>query len=458
MLRRAFSTDIRSTLKAAIPKRVEQLQALRKSEASLGELTVGATIGGMRGYKALFWQSSQVDADLGVTFHGKTISDCQGFLPKCKDELNDPNSEFLPESMFWFLLTGSEPTQQQIDTFSAEIASKSTLPDYLIKVLDSLPTTLHPMTQLSIAISALNNDSQFARAYEKGIPKSDYWEYTLEDSINLIAKLPGVIGKIYSNTYFGGKTLGELDTKSKDWSHNMATVLGYTQNSANVKNLTATQSQDFINLIRLYCALHADHEGGNVSAHATHLVGSALSDAYLSYSSGVQGLAGPLHGLAAQEVVRFIVEMKKNVTDINDKKQIEDYLWSLLNSKRVIPGYGHGVLRKPDPRFKAMMQFGFNRPEEFQNDDYFQLVNNLSNIAPGVLKEHGKTKNPFPNVDSSSGVLFYHYGLTELLFFTVIFGGSRSMGPLAQLVWDRIYGLPIERPKSVTLEMLQGLK
>lgn len=208
-------------------------------------------------------------------------------------------------------------------------------------------------------------------------------------------------------------------------------------------------------MVRLYCALHGDHEGGNVSAHATHLVGSALSDPYLSYSAGVQGLAGPLHGLAAQEVVRFILEMKDKIFgEINNSAKIEEYLWSLLNSKRVIPGYGHGVLRRPDPRFNAMIQFGLNRPEQFERDVLFQLVKNLSKVAPGVLKEHGKTKNPFPNVDSSSGILFYHYGVKELLFFTVIFGASRSLGPLAQLVWDRILGLPIERPKSVDLKTL----
>jgi citrate synthase len=456
-MKRFYSTDIRHALKKVIPSKVEQLQALRKSTKPLGQLTVEATLGGMRGYSALFWQSSAVDPEKGVTFHGKTIKECQKELPKCRTELDDPHSEFLPESMFWFLLTGETPSQQQVNALTEELAQKSALPDYLIKVLDSLPSSLHPMTQLSIAISALNNESTFAHAYAKGIPKTEYWEYTLEDSINLVAKMPGIIGRIYSNTYHNGKPLGQL-SEQKDWSHNMATVLGFTQDSANINNLSASQSQDFTNLIRLYCALHADHEGGNVSAHATHLVGSALSDAYLSYSSGVQGLAGPLHGLAAQEVVRFIVEMKDKINgDIHNNAKIEEYLWSLLNSKRVIPGYGHGVLRKPDPRFDAMMQFGFNRPQEFENDDYFQLVNNLSKVAPDVLKVHGKTKNPFPNVDSSSGILFYHYGLKELLFFTVIFGGSRSMGPLAQLVWDRIYGLPIERPKSVTLEMIKSL-
>lgn len=459
MLRRSirhYSTDLKSTLKKVIPAKQELFKQVKSNLADkkIGDLTVGGTIGGMRGYKSLLWEASVVDPNEGIRFHGYTIEQCQQFLPKSKYETEDPNSEFLPESMFWFLLTGEKPTQKQIDEFSEELASKAKLPSYLERILDSLPATLHPMTQLSIGISALNNDSSFAKAYEKGIPKSEYWEYTFDDSINLIAKLPSLVGKIYSNTYHKGATLGELDL-NQDWSYNMSSLLGMTSESRNINNLSKQESKDFVNLVRLYCALHGDHEGGNVSAHATHLVGSALSDPYLSYSAGVQGLAGPLHGLAAQEVVRFILEMKDKIFgEINNSAKIEEYLWSLLNSKRVIPGYGHGVLRRPDPRFNAMIQFGLNRPEQFERDVLFQLVKNLSKVAPGVLKEHGKTKNPFPNVDSSSGILFYHYGVKELLFFTVIFGASRSLGPLAQLVWDRILGLPIERPKSVDLKTL----
>ncbi len=459
MLRRSirhYSTDLKSTLKKVIPAKQELFKQVKSNLADkkIGDLTVGGTIGGMRGYKSLLWEASVVDPNEGIRFHGYTIEQCQHFLPKSKYETEDPNSEFLPESMFWFLLTGEKPTQKQIDEFSEELASKAKLPSYLVRILDSLPATLHPMTQLSIGISALNNDSSFAKAYEKGIPKSEYWEYTFDDSINLIAKLPSLVGKIYSNTYHKGATLGELDL-NQDWSYNMSSLLGMTSESRNINNLSKQESKDFVNLVRLYCALHGDHEGGNVSAHATHLVGSALSDPYLSYSAGVQGLAGPLHGLAAQEVVRFILEMKDKIFgEINNSAKIEEYLWSLLNSKRVIPGYGHGVLRRPDPRFNAMIQFGLNRPEQFERDVLFQLVKNLSKVAPGVLKEHGKTKNPFPNVDSSSGILFYHYGVKELLFFTVIFGASRSLGPLAQLVWDRILGLPIERPKSVDLKTL----
>lgn len=460
-----LSADLKEALKEAIPEKLELLNNVKQNHAkTLGEITVASVVGGMRGNKSMVWEGSSLDPNEGIRFHGKTIEDCQRILPKHAEEAGMPLAEMLPESMFWFLLTGKVPLQQQIDAFCSELAENAELPAYVENSLKTLPADIHPMTQLSIAISALNYESNFAKAYEKGIGKSEYWEYVFDDVINLLAKLPTIAGKIYQNTYQRHeldarsiRSLGEIN-KTKDISYNLASLLGMTtKDSVNIKNLSDGDSLDFVNLIRLYCALHGDHEGGNVSAHATHLVGSALSDPYLSYSAGIQGLAGPLHGLAAQEVLRFILGMKESIASdskLPSEEKIVEYLWSILNSKRVIPGYGHAVLRKPDPRFEAMMKFGYSRPSINDSDINFGLVHALSQIAPQVLTEQGKTKNPYPNVDSSSGVLFYHYGLRETLYFTVIFGVSRSIGPLAQLIWDRILGLPIERPKSVTLDVL----
>lgn len=304
-----------------------------------------------------------------------------------------------------------------------------------------LPLGLQLRLPVAIAVSALNHDSRFAKLYESGtLKKADYWEPTFDDSIQLLAKLPTIAAKIYQNTYLGGGALPSIDL-NQDWSHNYAAMLGKADN------------EGFVDLLRLYLALHSDHEGGNVSAHATHLVGSALSDPFLSYSAGLQGLAGPLHGLAAQEVLRFVQKMQKKVGNNATAADVEGYLWSLLNSGQVIPGYGHAVLRKPDPRFDALMAFAESRPD-VQKSNVFKLVKKTSEVATKVLTEHGKTKNPHPNVDSVSGCLFHHYGINHDLYYTVTFGVSRGLGPLAQLIWDRALGLPIERPKSLSMDAI----
>lgn len=389
----------------------------------------------------MVWEGSVLDANEGIRFHGKTIEDCQNVLPK-----GTSGTEMLPEAMFWLLLTGQVPSTSQIRAFSRELAEKSTLPNFVEQMLDSFPTDLHPMTQFACAVSTLNHTSAFAKAYEKGVNKADYWEPTFDDSISLLAKLPTIAAKIYQNSYKGGGSLPAQVDPEQDWSYNFAAMLGKG----------GKDNENFQDLLRLYLALHGDHEGGNVSAHATHLVGSALSDPFLSYSAGLQGLAGPLHGLAAQEVLRWILKMQSHIGTSFSDADVKDYLWSTLKSGQVVPGYGHAVLRKPDPRFEALMKFASSRPE-IAKDPVFQLVKRNSEIAPGVLKEHGKTKNPFPNVDSSSGVLFHHYGFHETLYYTATFGVSRGLGPLAQLIWDRALGLPIERPKSITLEGLLKL-
>ncbi|KAK4946478.1 hypothetical protein LTR28_007810 [Elasticomyces elasticus] len=430
---------LKETLEQVIPAKRELLKKVKSHGGkTIGEVKVENTLGGMRGLKAMVWEGSVLDANEGIRFHGRTIKDCQKELPK-----GTSGTEMLPESMFWLLLTGQVPSTSQVRTFSRELAEKSSIPKFVEQMLDNFPTDLHPMTQFACAVSALNYESKFAKAYEAGLSKNAYWEPTFEDCISLLAKLPTIAAKIYQNAYRGGGALPAEVDPEQDWSYNFAAMLGKG----------GSENEGFQDLLRLYLALHGDHEGGNVSAHATHLVGSALSDPFLSYSAGLQGLAGPLHGLAAQEVLRWILQMQEHVGEKFSEQDVKDYLWSTLKSGRVIPGYGHAVLRKPDPRFEALMDFASARPE-IAKDPVFQLVKTNSEIAPGVLTEHGKTKNPFPNVDSSSGVLFHHYGFKETLYYTATFGVSRGLGPLAQLIWDRALGLPIERPKSINLEGL----
>ncbi|PIG82780.1 citrate synthase [Aspergillus arachidicola] len=425
--RRSYATaepDLKSALKSVIPAKRELFQQVKQQgDDVIGEVKVANVIGGMRGLKSMLWEGSVLDPDEGIRFHGKTIKDCQKELPK-----GTSGTEMLPEAMFWLLLTGQVPSTSQVRAFSRELAEKSHLPQHILDLIKSFPRNMHPMTQLSIAVAALNTESQFAKAYEKGLNKADYWEPTFDDSISLLAKIPRVAALVFRPDEIDTVGTQALDV-SQDWSYNFAELLG----KGGQQHQTST----------ICC-------GGNVSAHATHLVGSALSDPFLSYSAGLLGLAGPLHGLAAQEVLRWILSMQEKIGTKFTDEDVRTYLWDTLKSGRVVPGYGHGVLRKPDPRFEALMDFAATRPDVLANP-VFQLVKKNSEIAPGVLTEHGKTKNPHPNVDAASGVLFYHYGFQQPLYYTVTFGVSRALGPLVQLIWDRALGLPIERPKSINL-------
>jgi len=295
---------------------------------------------------------------------------------------------------------------------------------------------LHPMTQFATAIAALNKDSKFAQAYSDGVPKSDYWMSAYEDSMDMIAKLPVIAACIYRNLYRDGH-VAPIDPNA-DVSKNLSSMLGYND-------------EQFVELMRLYLTIHTDHEGGNVSAHTTHLVGSALSDPYLSFSAGMCGLAGPLHGLANQEVLVWLSKVVDAVGYGATKEQLREFIRESLKTS-VVPGYGHAVLRKTDPRYTCQREFAL---KHLPDDPLFQIVGNLYEVVPDELLALGKVANPWPNVDAHSGVLLQYYGMTEMNYYTVLFGVSRALGCLSSLVWDRAFGLPIERPKSMSTE---GLK
>lgn len=128
----------------------------------------------------------------------------------------------------------------------------------------------------------------------------------------------------------------------------------------------------------------SDHEGGNVSAHTGKLVGSALSDPFLSYAAALNGLAGPLHGLANQEVLVWLTKMQAKIGEDATDEAVKEYVWSTLKGGQVVPGYGHAVLRKTDPRYVAQREFAL---KHLPNDKLFKLVGQIYNIVPGILLE-----------------------------------------------------------------------
>ncbi|EIW57795.1 citrate synthase [Trametes versicolor FP-101664 SS1] len=424
----AKAPTLKERLAELIPAEIENVKATRAAHGkkSFGPVIVDQLYGGMRGLPALIWDGSVLDAEEGIRFRGKTIPDIQEALPKAPG-----GTEPLPEGLFWLLVTGEIPTQEQVTALSKEWAARSAIPSFVEEILDRCPPTLHPMSQFSLAVTALNHDSAFAKAYAQGINKKDYWQPTYEDTMDLIAKLPNIAGRIFRNVYGGGK-LPAIEA-DKDYSYNLAKLLGYAD------------KPEFVELLRLYITIHSDHEGGNVSAHTGKLVGSALSDPFLAFGASLNGLAGPLHGLANQEVLIWLRKMQSKLGENPTDEDVREYVWTTLKGGQVVPGYGHAVLRKTDPRYTAQREFALKHLPE---DPMFQLVSKVYNVVPNVLLEAGKAKNPWPNVDAHSGVLLTHYGLDQMNFYTVLFGVSRAFGVAAQLIWDRALGAPLERPKS----------
>jgi len=423
-------------ISAQLPEWRERVTKLLKEHGDkvAGEVTISQIYGGMRAVKALVTDVSFVDPNEGIRFRGHTLPVVLGKLPK-------PDGAEMPYvgGLYYLLMIGDFPTKEQALEVEAEWAKNSKVPDHVFKVLRDMPKDTHPMALFSQAILTLQNDSKFAKRYAEGMSKMDLWEPALDDAMTLTSKL-GVIAAFIYQLKYRDKAEPKYDS-SLDFGANFAKMMG-------------VEDKEYADLARLYFILHSDHESGNVSAHTMHLVGSSLSDIFFAFSAAMNGLAGPLHGLANQNCLAFVMGIKDKFNGVPTKEQLTDYANETLNSGRVIPGYGHAVLRVPDPRYTAQFKFG---KEHFPNDDLFKIVQMMDEIIPAVLKEQGKAKNPWPNVDAVSGSLQYHYGITEFDFYTVLFGVGRALGVTANYVWARALGQPLERPKSLTTKMLEDI-
>lgn len=419
-------------IEAHRPRTVKLLKEY--GDTKVGDVTIQQVIGGMRGVKCLTTDISYLDPYEGIRFRGFTIPEVLEKLPKV------PGGEMpFVEGFFYLLLTGDIPTDEEVSAVAEEFNKRKKVPEYVFNMLKALPEDSHPMAMFSAAIVSMQKESEFVKEYNAGINKFDMWKPTYEDALNLLAKLPEVAAFIYRLKYKGGDIIAP--DPHLDMGGNFAHMMGI--------------DAPYDDVARLYFLLHSDHESGNVSAHTGHLVASALSDMYYAISAMIDGLAGPLHGLANQEVLRWIQGvMDKMGGKVPTKEEMTKFVWDTLNSGQVIPGYGHAVLRKTDPRYQAQREFCL---KHLPDDPIFAYVNVLYEVVPDILQEHGHAKNPWPNVDAQSGVIQWHYGLKEYDFYTVLFGIGRALGVAANIVWDRALGYPIERPKSLTTPMLEEI-
>ncbi|MBP1602200.1 MAG: gltA [Acidobacteria bacterium] len=401
-------------------------------DVKLGDVTIGQAIGGARGVKCLVTDISYLDPLEGIRFRGYTIPETLERLPKV------PGSEMpYVEGHVYLLLTGDIPTMDEVVEVAEEFKKRKAVPQYVFDILRAMPRDTHPMTMLSAAILAMQRESVFVQKYNAGISKMDYWDPTYEEALDLLAKLPQIAAYIFRMKY-RSDTIIPPDP-NLDMGGNFAHMMGI--------------GKPYDDVSRLYFILHSDHESGNVSAHTGHLIASALSDIYYSLSGMINGLAGPLHGLANQEVLRWIQGvMDKMGGKVPTDEEMKKFVWDTLQSGQVVPGFGHAVLRKTDPRYMAQREFCL---KHLPDDLIFKYVDVLFRVVPPILEQQGKAKNPWPNVDAQSGVIQWYYGVKEYDFYTVLFGVGRAIGVAANIVWDRALGYPIERPKSVTTAMLE---
>ncbi len=436
---RMFSSSLKSVLVNQIPSQQEYIKSLKQNYGNVivDKVSLNQILSGSRGIKSMYWEQSLLDQNEGIRIRGYSIPECQEKLHKF-----NKTGEIQPESMFWLLMTGEIPNNEQLQNFQKEIKTRSNLPEYVSNFLQRLPHDIHPMNALSMGLMMCQNLSNFKKAYDNKLNKETYWEHTYEDALDIFAKIPLIASIFYRRKYFNDmQDLPKYD-ENKDYSENLCNMMGYGEN------------KELHDYMRLYLSIHSDHEGGNASAHTSHLVNSTLADPYISIASGVNALSGPLHGSANSEVLKWLLDLKyylkDNNKEINDEN-IKDFILKTLESGNVVPGYGHAVLRITDPRYDCQREFSL---KHMKDDELFLIVDKLFQVAPEVLKNNSKIQNPYPNVDSHSGIILWHYGIREMEYYTVLFAISRTMGMLSQILWNRALNMPIERPKSINSDFI----
>ncbi|MDQ3020138.1 MAG: citrate (Si)-synthase [Bacteroidota bacterium] len=422
-----MSKLLKEKLFSQIPSLKEEAKSIVKNNGTkvIDSVTIDQLYGGMRGIKGLICDTSSVGLDTGLIIRKIPILDL---------------TDKLPEEIFYLLLTGEIPDEKELKDLQNDLHNREEVPSYVWDVLNSMPKDSHPMVMFSTAILCMEKESEFRKLYDKGANKDKMWEAMFDDCLNIIARVPQIAAFIYRKKFNKGDMIAS--DRNLDWAANLAKMLG-----AEDKDGT------FAKLMRLYMVLHTDHEGGNASAFTNLVVSSTLSDAYYAFSGALNALAGPLHGLASQECLKFILKMKEEIGHSPSNEEVKNYCQNLLNKGGLVIGYGHAVLRITDPRFKAFLDFGTS---VIPGDEMFKIVKQLFEIVPDLLLAQGKAKDPWPNVDAISGSMLYHYGIKEYEFYTVLFGVSRILGFASQIILARALGAPIIRPKSVTTEWVKS--
>lgn len=429
-MRRLFSALLLKKFEETLVPLRERMTVLKKDhgQVEVGKCTINQLLGGMRGVKALFSQTAHLDPYLGVHYQGRT-------LPELRSKLPAWDHEPMAEGVFWLLMTGQIPTEEEVESLRLSFLKLSALPESCYSTVMSLPRSLDANAMLNIGLLSLQSSSKFAHAYGQGsLRKTDFWLPMLEDAMSITAKLPRLASLVYAHKY--NKFLGTIST-DQDLAGNFCSQLGFNQ-------------PELCEVFRLLYLLFADHDGGLVSSHTCHLVGSALSDAYLAISAGIAASGAPLHATAIVSKVDWLLTIQKELGELPAETALNDFIVKHVQAGQRIPGYGHAVLKTTDPRFMTLKLMA----ERYcPHDSLNRLVASCYRVVPHILMAKG-VKDPWPNVHAQSGALLYGLGFKQYEFFPVLISVFRTLGQLSSIVQSRALMLPIERPDSMDLHAI----
>lgn len=416
---------LRERLREKIPGWRREIREMARGhgDAPLSAVTAARLLGGLRDVRAVRCDTSVIDPETGLLIRGipvRKLADCGA------------------EELFFLMCTGERPDPGALAELTETLQKRREIPAEFWSFIASLPDGLSAMRMFSMGALALAGHSPVPPPEARSVPRRDFWELALEEALDLLARLPALSAGIYRIKRLGKPPIPP--SADLDFAENWARMLGLGD------------VPGFVDFLRPYIVMHSDHEGANASVLAARVVNSTHADLYGSLSAAMNGLAGPLHGLASQTSLEFVDGLIERYGPSASDETVERHVREMLSEKKVIPGFGHAALRGPDPRYAELAERGRALGLD---DPGFRIVQALERVVPPLLKEGGKVKMPHPNVDAATGVLLRHFGMDDPGFLTVMFSTAQAVGLCAQLVLARAMMEPIIRPRSVTTEWLR---
>ena len=388
---------------------------------------VGLTeVGDVHGY--IVDESEKVPDEGRLRYRGIDIND----LVKGCQKMKRPGFE----EVAYLLIFGELPTKERLDSFIGIIDELRDLPEGFIQDMIIKVPSSDIMNKLARSVLVLYS-------YDKN-PEDRNLKNVLHQCIRLIAQFPRLVA-------YGYQAYAHHFKKESLFIHHPKQGLSTAENFLHLIRASGKYTKLEAELLDLMLILHAEHGGGNNSTFTTHVVTSADTDVYSAISAGIGSLKGFKHGGANIKVVQMMENIKKNVGDYSNEKQIEDYLAKIVKRKAfdrtgLIYGLGHAVYTKSDPRAELLKKKLSKLAKEKGWLDELELYNKIEKLGPRVFAEvKDSYKSVSANVDFYSGFVYRMLDIPVELF-TPIFAVARIAGWSAHIIEEKISGGRIIRP------------
>ena len=345
------------------------------------------------------------------------------------------------EECCYLLLFGELPTKEKLAEFNELLGRNRKLPDGFAESMIFKAPKMDVMNMLARGVLALYS-------YDENADATDL-SSTIRQSINLIASFPTIAA-------YGYRTKAHYHDSKSLFIHSPRPDLSTAENILHMIRSDSKYTPAEAEILDLCLVLHAEHGGGNNSTFVTHVVSSTGTDIYSAIAASICSLKGPKHGGANIKVMEMIENIKNNVSDMRDEKQIEEYLIKILNKEAfdrsgLIYGMGHAVYTLSDPRCVMLKEKAEQLAKEKGMEEEYNFYKLIEKLAPEAFyKVKNTNKEMCANVDFYSGFVYKMLNI-PLDLYTPIFAVARVAGWCAHRIEEIINGGRIIRPayKSV---------